>query len=81
MITEEQYERSKKRVRRKLKVMTAIRILTNPPFYYKGTNRFRLIKQCFDEIDKLFDNHVRIQQQRGIKYGKFRSTQKSSTEI
>lgn len=61
MITEEQYERSKKRVRRKLKVMTAIRILSNPPFYYKGTNRFRLIKQCFDEIDKLFDNHVRIQ--------------------
>ena len=55
MITEEQYERSKKRVRRKLKVMTAVRILTNPPFYYKGTNRFRLIKQCFDEIDKLFD--------------------------
>ena len=52
MITEEQYERSKKRVRRKLKVMTAIRVLTNPPFYYKGTNRFRLIKQCFDEIDK-----------------------------
>lgn len=61
MITEEQYERSKKRVRRKLKVMTSIRILSNPPFYYKGTNCFRLIKQCFDEIDKLFDNYVRIQ--------------------
>jgi hypothetical protein len=60
MITEEQYERSKKRVRRKLKVMTAIRILSNPPFHYKGTNRFKVIAESFNEIDKLFDNHVRI---------------------
>lgn len=60
MITEEQYERSKKRVRRKLKVMTAIRILSNPPFNYKGTNRFKVIAESFNEIDKLFDNHVRI---------------------